>query len=214
MVNYQKVLEETLAGITAADRVPTLLLHSCCGPCSSYVLEYLSQHFNITVLYYNPNIWPPTEFQKRAETQKALISGMVFKNPVRLVVLDDGCEKFEEAVTGLEAEPEGGARCIPCFRLRLEETAKRARDESYDYFTTTLSVSPHKNAQAINDIGRMLEEKYSVGYLFADFKKRGGYQRSVALSKQLGLYRQEYCGCRYSTASQGSLGDPPATGTE
>lgn len=200
-VNYQKILDETLAGISKAGRVPRLLLHSCCGPCSSYVLEYLSGYFDITILYYNPNIYPAEEFDKRAEAQRQLLAGMTFKNPVRLVVADYHPEEFDDAAAGHASAPEGGARCLTCFALRLEETAKRARDEGYDYFTTTLSVSPHKNAEALNSIGGALGEKYGAGYLYADFKKRGGYQRSVALSKELGLYRQTYCGCRYSLAS-------------
>lgn len=201
-INYQRVLDEALSGIEMSGKVPRLLLHSCCGPCSSYVLEYLSRYFEITVLYYNPNIWPAEEFYKRAETQRQLLSEAVFQNPVRLVVIDYKPEEFEAVTEGYEAEREGGARCPRCFRLRLEETAKAARDEGYDYFTTTLSVSPHKDAEALNTIGRELEAAYGVKYLTADFKKRDGYKRSVQLAAQYGLYRQDYCGCRYSKTAE------------
>jgi predicted adenine nucleotide alpha hydrolase (AANH) superfamily ATPase len=200
-VNYQKALDDTLKEIAEKSIAPNLLLHSCCGPCSSYVLEYLSAYFDITVLYYNPNIWPAEEFDKRAETQRQLLSDMAFKNPVRLVVAEYRPEEFDEAAAGLEAEPEGGKRCPKCFRLRLEEAAHYARTHGFDYFTTTLSVSPHKDAEALNQIGRELEAAYGVKYLYADFKKQNGYKRSVELSKEYGLYRQDYCGCRYSKQS-------------
>jgi predicted adenine nucleotide alpha hydrolase (AANH) superfamily ATPase len=200
-VNYQKALDDTLKEIAEKSIAPNLLLHSCCGPCSSYVLEYLSAYFDITVLYYNPNIWPAKEFDKRAETQRQLLSDMAFKNPVRLVVAEYRPEEFDEAAAGLEAEPEGGKRCPKCFRLRLEEAAHYARTHGFDYFTTTLSVSPHKDAEALNQIGRELEAAYGVKYLYADFKKQNGYKRSVELSKEYGLYRQDYCGCRYSKQS-------------
>ncbi len=200
-MNYQKVLDEKLLEIRNTAKAPRLLLHSCCGPCSSYVLEYLSEYFDITVLYYNPNIWPTEEFIKRAETQRQFISGASFKNSVHLVVADYRPEEFDEAAEGLEAEPEGGKRCLKCFRLRLEEAVKYAGEHKYDYFTTTLSVSPHKDAEALNQIGRELEEKFGVKYLCADFKKQNGYKRSIELSKEYGLYRQDYCGCQYSRAA-------------
>jgi predicted adenine nucleotide alpha hydrolase (AANH) superfamily ATPase len=199
-VNYQKAMEESLSEIARSGETPKLLLHSCCGPCSSYVLEYLSAFFDITILYFNPNIWPPEEFQKRAETQRQLVSGMVCKKPVRLVIADYRPEEFDAATRGLESEPEGGERCLKCFALRLEEAARYAQAHRFDYFTTTLSVSPHKDAEALNTIGRELEKQYSVRYLYADFKKRDGYKRSIELSRQFGLYRQDYCGCRYSMA--------------
>jgi predicted adenine nucleotide alpha hydrolase (AANH) superfamily ATPase len=214
-VNYQKALEQTLgeismtgivprlpeqtpSAVSDVQKTPSLLLHSCCGPCSSYVLEYLSGYFHITILYYNPNIYPPEEFIKRADVQRQLVSAMAFKNPVRLIVADYKPEEFDAAAAGLESEPEGGERCLKCFALRLEEAAKAARDGGFDYFATTLSVSPHKDAEALNSIGRELEKKYGVKHLYADFKKRNGYKRSIELSKQYGLYRQDYCGCLYS----------------
>jgi predicted adenine nucleotide alpha hydrolase (AANH) superfamily ATPase len=177
---------------------PRLLLHSCCGPCSSYVLEYLSKHFAVTVFYYNPNIWPEAEFHKRAEVQRTLVSRLNPDDPAELVVADYRPEEFVNIATGLETEPEGGKRCRRCFALRLEEAARYAGEHAFDYFTTTLSVSPHKDAAVLNELGGTLAEKYGVPFLFADFKKRGGYKRSIELSGQYGLYRQNYCGCRYS----------------
>ncbi len=192
------MLDETLNGIRAGGAAPRLLLHSCCGPCSSYVLEYLASVFKITVLYFNPNIYPESEFKKRAASQEKLVSSMTFENPVALVTAEYRPEEFDRAAAGAEDAPEGGERCLRCFALRLEETARRAREEGFDYFATTLSVSPRKNAEALNAVGGALGEKYGVPYLFADFKKRGGYKRSVELSGQYGLYRQNYCGCKYS----------------
>lgn len=193
--NYQKRLDGILAGL---DETPRLLLQSCCGPCSSYVLEYLTQYFSVTVLFYNPNIQPEQEYLKRLENQIKLINSLPVKNPVSLLSCDYDSETFTHAVRGLEAEPEGGARCAVCFRLRLEETAKLAREGEFDFFCTTLSVSPHKDAQLINRLGYEIAEKYGVLWLPCDFKKRGGYLRSIELSRQYGLYRQNYCGCLYS----------------
>ncbi|SHI10828.1 hypothetical protein SAMN02745823_02484 [Sporobacter termitidis DSM 10068] len=208
-VNYQRMLDETLRGVALSGAAPQLLLHSCCGPCSSYVLEYLSRFFDITVLYYNPNIYPESEFLKRAAVQAALVSAMDFPNPVRLSVADYRPEEFDAAAAGLAGEPEGGGRCRKCFALRLEETARRAKAGGFDYFTTTLSVSPHKNAAALNEIGGELADKYGVKYLYADFKKKNGYKRSIELSAQYGLYRQNYCGCRYSLAAARPGGEAP-----
>jgi len=178
--------------------VPRLLLHSCCAPCSSYVLEYLSQYFAITVLYYNPNIFPEEEYRKRVEEQKKLIAALPVKHPVSFVEGRYQPEEFFAVAKGLEDVPEGGERCRKCFRLRLEETAKLAAEGGYDYFTTTLSISPLKNAQALNEIGQELATVYEVPYLPSDFKKRGGYQRSIELSREYELYRQSFCGCVYS----------------
>jgi predicted adenine nucleotide alpha hydrolase (AANH) superfamily ATPase len=197
-VNYQRVLDGTLTKIEASGVRPRLLLHSCCGPCSSYVLDYLSGFFDITILYYNPNIYPKSEFEKRAGVQAQVVADIKFTSPVTLVVAEYRPNEFDTAAAGSEAEPEGGGRCLKCFELRLGETARRAKAEGFDYFTTTLSVSPHKNAEALNTIGGALADTYGVPYLFSDFKKRGGYKRSVELSEQYGLYRQNYCGCRYS----------------
>ena len=184
--------------LTEDGRTPRLLLHSCCAPCSSYVLEYLSEYFSITVFYYNPNIYPPEEFGKRVEEQERLIRELPAKHPVSFLEGPYEPERFYEMAKGLEQIPEGGERCFRCYRLRLLETAQMARAGGFDYFTTTLSISPLKNAQKLNEIGARLAEEYGVPYLFSDFKKRNGYMRSTELSAEYGLYRQDYCGCVYS----------------
>lgn len=196
--NYQKELDRTLETIQREDRVPRLLLHCCCAPCSSYVLEYLSRYFYITVLYYNPNIFPPSEYALRVREQESLISRMDFVYPVAFLEGSYRPETFYEAVKGLEGEPEGGKRCEKCYELRLLEAAKEAKAGDYDYFTTTLTISPLKSADRLNEIGRRVGTEYGVAYLPSDFKKRDGYKRSTQLSKEYGLYRQDYCGCVYS----------------
>lgn len=195
MINYQKKLEEIISNM---DGRKTLLLHGCCAPCSSYVLEYLTEYFDITLLYYNPNIFPESEYNKRIDEVKRLISEMPLKSQVKLIEGEYKSEDFFDIAKGLEHLPEGGERCFKCYRLRLEEAAKAAKEGGYDYFSTTLSISPHKNAEKLNEIGQELEEKYGVKYLYADFKKREGYKRSIELSRIYGLYRQNYCGCIYS----------------
>ena len=195
--NYQIILNKTIDEIQKNNTVP-LLLHSCCAPCSSYVLEYLSEYFDITIFYYNPNISPEEEFYKRVSEQKRLINEMPLKRKVKFIEGKYDCEKFYSIAKGLENLKEGGERCFKCYRLRLEETAKTAQKDGFDYFTTTLSISPHKNAQVLNQIGLELEESYSVKYLCSDFKKKNGYKRSCELSEIYGLYRQNYCGCIYS----------------
>ena len=196
--NYQRMLDNVLQRISESERTPRLLLHSCCAPCSSYVLEYLSRYFAITVLYYNPNISPAEEFTYRAEEQQRLIDEMPHHHPVSLIVGDYTPERFSEIAKGHENDPEGGERCFACYRLRLEEAARTAKDGGFDYFTTTLSISPLKNAAKLNEIGKELAVEYGVSYLFSDFKKREGYKRSCQLSAEYGLYRQDYCGCIYS----------------
>lgn len=196
--NYQKELDQKLTQITAEGRVPTLLLHSCCAPCSSYVLEYLSQYFAITILYYNPNIAPPEEYFRRAEEQKNFLTALKTAHPVRLVEGVYEPADFYAAVKGLENEPEGGERCFKCYALRLEEAAKAAKTGGFDYFTTTLTISPHKNAEKLNEIGERLGEACGIPFLNADFKKKNGFKRSLELSAQYGLYRQDYCGCIFS----------------
>ncbi len=202
-MNYQLELDKLINELQkkqtdAAYRVPRLLLHSCCAPCSSYVLEYLSQYFEITVLYYNPNIFPEEEYRKRVAEQQRLIAELPTKHPVTFMEGRYQPEEFFAVAKGLEDVPEGGERCWKCFRLRLEETAKLAAAGGYDYFTTTLSISPLKNAQALNEIGQELATVYEILYLPSDFKKRGGYQRSIELSREYELYRQNFCGCVYS----------------
>lgn len=200
--NYQRLLDQTILQLQEQGRVPRLLLHACCAPCSSYVLEYLSAYFSITVFYYNPNIYPDEEYNKRVAEQKAFIERFPAKHPISFVEGDFDKDRFYEVTKGLENEPEGGKRCAQCFRLRLEETAKLAKEMQMDYFTTTLSISPMKNAQMLNEIGGALADDYGISYLYSDFKKREGYKRSVELSKEYGMYRQDYCGCVFSYRSR------------
>ncbi len=181
-----------------AENPPRLLLHSCCAPCSSAVLEYLSQYLSITVFYYNPNIFPEEEFLHRIDEQQRLISELPCKNKVDFIERGWHPDRFYDCIKGLEHIREGGERCFACYRLRLEETAKLAAELGYDYFTTTLSISPYKNAPKLNEIGEELAEKYGVKHLPSDFKKKNGYKRSVELSAEYGLYRQDYCGCVFS----------------
>lgn len=197
-INYQKELDKLIDHLQKEEKVPTLLLHSCCAPCSSYVLEYLSSYFKITVLYYNPNIYPESEYSKRIIEQQTLIGEMDIKYPVQFIAGGYDKEKFYEMAKGLEEVKEGGVRCFKCYELRLRETAEIAKEGGYDYFTTTLSISPLKNAAKLNEIGLKLAEEYGVSYLTSDFKKKNGYKRSVELSAQYGLYRQDYCGCEFS----------------
>ncbi|WP_349670397.1 epoxyqueuosine reductase QueH [Lacrimispora sp.] len=196
--NYQKELDQIIEEIKVQNKVPRLLIHSCCAPCSSYVLEYLSQYFEITVYFYNPNIYPPLEYIRRVEEQDRLIQEMNFVHPVTLQTGAYEPQEFYRIVEGLEKEPEGGLRCFRCYELRLQEAAKIAQAGRYDYFTTTLSISPLKNADKLNEIGEKLGREYRVAYLPSDFKKKNGYKRSVELSKEHDLYRQDYCGCVYS----------------
>lgn len=196
--NYQKVMEACLANLPQSGEKPRLLLHSCCGPCSSYVLECLSAYFRVTVDYYNPNIYPEAEFEKRLAEQTRLLSEMPAAKGVALLPPSYDETEFLDAVKGMESEPEGGARCAVCYRLRLAHTAKLAAAEGFDYFTTTLTVSPYKHADVLNEIGKELAEEFGVPYLFSDFKKKDGYKRSCALAAEYALYRQDYCGCRFS----------------
>lgn len=195
-INYQIILDKEIQALDG--RRPSLLLHSCCGPCSTYVLEYLSQYFDITVFYYNPNIYPPEEFEKRTVEQKRLIEKMFPDKSVGFVEGQYDDNRFYEAVKGLEDLPEGGERCFKCYRLRLEETAKKAKEYGFEYFTTTLSISPHKNAQKLNEIGEAVAQEYGLKYLLSDFKKKNGYKRSCELSAEYEIYRQDYCGCVFS----------------
>lgn len=200
--NYQlkldKILREITAGVEEGGRIPTLLLHSCCAPCSSYVLEYLSNYFLITIFYYNPNICEEKEYQKRVAEQKRLIRELPVTNPVAFLEGNYNPQDFFYAVKGLEQLGERSARCYACYRLRLEQAARMARQKGFDYFTTTLSISPYKNADWLNEIGELLQQEYGVNYLYADFKKKNGYKRSIELSEQYHLYRQNFCGCSFS----------------
>lgn len=193
MANYNDLMEEEIKNLNGK---PKLLLHACCGVCSSSVIERLYPYFDITILYYNPNIYPKAEYMKRLVALEEIIDKM--KLDVRLIELGYLHREFKDKVKGLEKEKEGGERCNKCFYLRLEESAKFAKRNNFDYFTTTLSVSPYKNSQKLNEIGKILEEKYDIKYLYSDFKKKEGYKRSNELSNKYGIYRQHYCGCEYS----------------
>lgn len=197
-INYQKILDKTIEDLESQKKVPKLLLHSCCAPCSSYVLEYLSQYFDITVFYYNPNISPEIEYRHRVSEITRLISSMKFKNKVDFIEGKYDTDTFFDMSKGLEDLQEGGERCFKCYELRLRESAYMAQKIKADYFTTTLSISPYKNAQKLNEIGEKLASEYNVKYLISDFKKRNGYKRSIELSNEYDLYRQNYCGCVFS----------------
>jgi len=197
-INYQKELDALIENLVKYKKVPTLLLHSCCAPCSSYVLEYLSQYFKISILFYNPNIYPLEEYSRRVIEQKGLISALKVKNEIRFVEGKYDTESFYDIAKGLENQKEGGERCFKCYKLRLKEAAIIAKEQGFDYFTTTLSISPHKNSQKLNEIGGDLAEEFGVKYLYSDFKKKEGYKRSIELSNEYNLYRQDYCGCIFS----------------
>ena len=182
---------------------PKLLLQSCCGPCSSYVLSYLAPRFEIFLYYFNPNIYPAEEYVRRLDTQKSLLGSARFAADVKLVPAEYDHKLFLDAVKGMETAPEGGERCAACFALRLEQTAKKAAETGMDMFGTTLTVSPHKNAAVINEIGCAMEKKYGVAFLRSDFKKKDGYKKSITLSEEYGLYRQNYCGCEFSIRANG-----------
>ena len=197
-INYGIWLDKKIEKINASRVRPKLLLHACCAPCSSYVLQYLSEFFDITLYFYNPNITPKEENDFRAEELSRLCGGMPLASVPSIIVEDYEPELFYEAVKGMEQLPEGGARCAVCYRLRLEKTAQKAKELGFDYFTTTLTISPYKRAEWLNAIGGELADKYGVAYLFSDFKKKNGYKISCELSREYNLYRQDYCGCEFS----------------
>ena len=199
-MNYQKELEKLIEGLGKEQKVPSLLLHSCCAPCSSYVLEYLSNYFEITTFYYNPNIYPESEYTKRILEQKTLIAKMRTQHPITFMAGAYDKDRFYEMARGMEHLKEGGERCFRCYELRLREAAEVAKKCGFDYFATTLSISPLKNAVRLNEIGLRLSKEFGVAYLPSDFKKKNGYKRSIELSKKYGLYRQDYCGCEFSVA--------------
>ena len=197
-INYQLELDKIINKIEGENTTKSLLLHSCCAPCSSYVLAYLNKYFNITVFYYNPNITNKEEYLKRKQEQIRLISELPAINKINILDADYNPEKFFEISKGLENCREGGERCFKCYKLRLEATAKAAKENNFDYFCTTLTISPLKNAQKINEIGHMLGDEYQISFLPSDFKKKEGFKKSIELSSQYNLYRQNYCGCIYS----------------
>lgn len=200
--NYQRKMEEIIRNNESENKIPSLLLQACCAPCSSAVLERISEYFKITILYYNPNISEETEYQKRLNEVITFVSKLKTKNKIEVLPGRYEPKEFFNTVRGYEHLGEGSERCFRCYRLRLEETAKLAKEKYFDYFGTTLSISPYKNSQVLNEIGRELESKYNISYLYADFKKNNGYKRSIELSKEYGLYRQDYCGCVYSKAER------------
>lgn len=197
-MNYALKLDETIKSLI---NTPKLLLHACCAPCSSYCLEYLSDYFEITVFFYNPNMDTKDEYEKRLNELKRFVKEFPHKN--KITVIDIGyCQgDYEKITAGLENEPERGRRCLKCYELRLEKSFLYAKENHFDYITTTLTLSPYKNSQIINEIGKKLEEKYDFPYLYSDFKKKDGYKRSIILSREYNLYRQDYCGCKYSKKS-------------
>ena len=197
-LNYQQMLEKVINYNIENNVRPKLLLHSCCAPCSSYCLEYLVSYFDITLYFYNPNITSEEEYIKRADELKRLVKEMGINSKVKIIVEEYGCEEFYRISKGLENEPERGRRCLECFELRLDKTANYAKRNDFDYFTTTLTISPHKNADLLNAIGEKKGKEYNVDYLFSDFKKKNGYKRSIELSTEYNLYRQDFCGCIYS----------------
>ena len=194
-MNYQIVLENTLKNLKEKK---TLLLHACCAPCSSYVIEYLSNYFDITILFYNPNINNETEYNKRLQELEIFVKEFKTNNPVKVISLGYNHDEYLQTVLGLEEEKEGGSRCLKCYRLRIEKTFEYAKQYNFDYVTTTLTISPLKNSQVINKIGSELENIYHINYLYSDFKKKEGYKRSIVLSHEYNLYRQDYCGCEFS----------------
>lgn len=196
--NYHRKLKDFTDELVREGRVPSLLLHSCCAPCSTRCIEFLSEYFFVTVFYFNPNIYPSDEYYFRKDEQKRFIEEFPAKHPVDFLEGDYKPDRFYEVSKGLEAEPERGKRCSECFKLRLGETAKTAKEKGHEYFATTLTLSPLKNAEVINKIGRSMEETYGSLYLPTDFKKENGFLRSCQLTEEYGMYRQDYCGCEFS----------------
>ena len=197
--NYSNMCEEILKNLNGTKKI---LLHSCCAPCSSYVISYLTKYFDITILYYNPNIYPYEEYIKRKNEQIRLINEIDKINKLDIIDCDYDNDLYRELIKGLEKEPEKGKRCNVCYEMRIEKTAIIAKEKNFDYFCTTLSVSPYKNSNLINEIGKELENKYQIKWLYSDFKKKDGYKKSIELSQKYNLYRQNYCGCIYSNPKQ------------
>lgn len=197
-INYQKVMEELIRDNCSETVVPRLLLHSCCAPCSSYCISCLAEYFHVTVFYYNPNIYPPEEYRMRAAEQKRFVEQYPTKYPVSYIEAPYESDRFYEMARGMEDIPEGGERCFACYEMRLKKSAEYASLHGFDFFTTTLSISPLKNAQKLNEIGAKLAEQFHVQYLYSDFKKKDGYKKSTEISNEYQMYRQYYCGCVFS----------------
>ncbi len=200
--NYYLLFEKQIENIKEKKYIPSLLLHSCCAPCSSQVITSLTNYFDITILYYNPNIYPEEEYLKRKKEQIKLINEINNINKLEIIDCDYDNDIYEQEIKGLENEQEGGSRCYKCFNLRLNKTAQIAKENNYDFFSTTLTISPYKNSKLINIIGKDLEKKYNITWLYSDHKKRDGYKKSIELSKKYNLYRQNYCGCIYSKRTE------------
>lgn len=200
--NYYLLFEKQIENIKEKKYIPSLLLHSCCAPCSSQVITSLTNYFDITILYYNPNIYPEEEYLKRKKEQIKLIKEINNINKLEIIDCDYDNDIYEQEIKGLENEQEGGSRCYKCFNLRLNKTAQIAKENNYDFFSTTLTISPYKNSKLINIIGKDLEKKYNITWLYSDHKKRDGYKKSIELSKKYNLYRQNYCGCIYSKRTE------------
>ena len=198
--NYQALFDNQISEISKSEHNPSLLLHACCAPCSSYVIELLEQYFDITLFFYNPNISPISEYEYRANELKRLVKEMGFENKIKIIVCDYDSSPFEQLSIGKENEPERGARCTDCYNVRLTKTAEYAEQNGFDFFSTTLSISPHKDAVRLNGIGSILSQNTKTKWLWSDFKKKNGYIRSIELSKQYNLYRQDFCGCTFSKA--------------
>ncbi len=201
-MNYDKIMHETITKIKEDKVIPRLLLHSCCAPCSSHVIDTLTPYFNITIFYYNPNIEPFAEYEKRKEEEIRFLKEYPAQNKLDIIDCDYDNDLYHEAIKGLENLGERSPRCHKCYYLRLEKTALKAKELGYDYFGTTLTVSPYKDSQKLNEIGEFLSTKYHVNYLYSDFKKNNGYLHSIELAKKYNLYRQDYCGCIYSKAER------------
>lgn len=197
-INYQKELDKLIIKFTEEGQVPSLLLHSCCAPCSSYCIEYLSQFFYVTVFYYNPNIYPDEEYYHRVKEQQRFIKEFPTKYPVKFIEGDYDKSSFYEIAKGFEKEPEKGKRCHRCYDLRLRRTAAVAKEKGFDFFSTTLTISPMKDSQVLNEIGASIGKELGINWLYSDFKKREGYKRSTEISREYDMYRQDYCGCVYS----------------
>jgi len=197
-VNYAEIFDDEIKTVSKLDKRPELLLHACCAPCASYVLEELREHFRITVYFFNPNIFPEQEHNRRFSELENFLKKIDQERDIDLIYEKYSPLEFAHCSAGLGSEPEGGARCFQCYDLRLSKTAEKARELKSDYFTTTLTISPHKNSARINETGGALAEVYGVKYLFSDFKKNSGFKRSAELSREYGLYRQDYCGCEFS----------------
>ena len=197
-MNYNVEMEKIIGDLQKENKIPKLLLHSCCAPCSSHVITTLTPYFDITIIYYNPNIEPKEEYEKRKQEEIRFIKEFPNINRLDFMDCDYNNELFHNEIKGLEDIPEGGKRCFKCYELRMDYTAKKALENNYDFFATTLTVSPLKNSIILNQIGEELQTKYNIKYLYSDFKKKNGYKNSIELSKEYNLYRQDYCGCIYS----------------